>query len=78
MIVRKLRDARKELGRLVELVENGESVVITRRGREVAQMVRRTPTAADRRLPSLKLFRKRIAVRGNAMSRTVELLRNEE
>lgn len=40
-------EAKNTLGTLLDLVERGEEVVITRRGRPVARLVRETP-AVDR------------------------------
>jgi prevent-host-death family protein len=62
--------ARQELRSLLDEVATGEEVAVLRRGKEVARIV---PPSKDRprRLPSLRAFRRSIALRGAAMSRSV-------
>ncbi len=48
-----LREANQHFSRYIEAVERGEEIIITRRGRPIAKIVRlsrlREPTAAQRR-----------------------------
>ncbi len=64
-----VKEARENLKALLDRVEAGEEVVILRRGKEVARLV--PPARTTDRLPSLRLFRESIKVKGTAMSRTV-------
>ena len=71
-----IKEARRRLSELVGRAAHGESVWITRRGRKVARL---DPADSDRAggLPDLTEFRKSIAVRGKALSRTVADLRRD-
>jgi prevent-host-death family protein len=67
-----VRTAREKLPQLLDRVEKGEEVVVTRRGKAVARMV---PVLREpRRLPALTDFRKTIGRRGTP---SVTLLRAE-
>ncbi len=46
MYIVNVRQAKAELSRLLALVESGEEVVIARRGKQVARLVRFNPTVA--------------------------------
>lgn len=72
-----LKEARRRLSELVKAAERGESIVITRRGKEVARIV---PLATKRLkgLPDLTEFRKSIKLKGKPMSETVIEMRREE
>jgi len=72
-----IREARKRLSELVAAAERGESVTITRRGREVARLGPAVPDGG-RRLPDLSEFRARIRVKGKPLSETVVARRDEE
>ena len=72
-----LKEARKRLGELVGIVERGESVVITRRGRQVARLVP-AGTKASGRLPDLTRFRASIKVKGLSLTDELLAMRNEE
>ena len=76
MIEVSAKKARGEWSSLLKRVENGEEVVISRRGRKVARMV--SLRESPKRLPSLKAFRSRIRISGEPLSRTVVLSREEE
>jgi prevent-host-death family protein len=54
MTVFSLADAKANLSRLIELVQAGEEVTITRRGRPVVRLV---PPETEQRLPDLSAFR---------------------
>jgi len=72
-----LSEARKRLSELVRAAERGESVTITRRGKEVARIV---PAAQEpaKPLPDLAEFRASIRVKGKPLSQTVIDMRAEE
>ena len=72
-----LKEARKVLGDLVKAAERGETVVITRRGRKVAEIVAPKP-AKPGRLPDLSQFRASIKTKGKSLSRTVSDMRKSE
>ncbi len=75
MIEVSVKDARSQLSRLLDRIEQGEVVIITRRGKKVAKLV--SPKAGHR-LPSLKDFRASVAVKGRPLSHTVIDARNDE
>lgn len=61
--------ARQELRSLLDEVATGEEIAVLRRGKEVARIV--PPKGRSRRLPSLRAFRRSIALRGGPMSLSV-------
>ncbi len=69
-----VKDARSQLSALLDRVEKGEEIIITRRGKKVARVV---PPKAGHQLPRLKDFRASLKVRGKPMSETVINARNE-
>ena len=70
-----VKNARSNLSSLLDRVEAGEEIIITRRGKKVAKMV--LPQAEDH-LPSLKDFRSSFKVDGKPMSQEVIDARREE
>lgn len=72
-----LKEARRRLGALVKAAERGQSVVITRRGRNVARLVPAEATPATG-LPDMTEFRKSIRIKGRPLSKTVVAMRAEE
>lgn len=72
-----LKDARKRLGELVRAAENGESVVITRRGKEAARLVpvQHKPLKP---LRDLTAFRASFQVKGRSLLEELLAMRNEE
>jgi prevent-host-death family protein len=70
-----VKEARTRLSALLDRVERGEEIVITRRGRKIARLV---PTGRQEGLPSLKDFRAGIQASGEPLSRTVIVQRDEE
>ena len=72
-----MSEARKHLSDLVRTAERGESVVITRRGKEVARLVP-AEREALRLLPDLSEFRRSIEVKGKPLSETVLAMRAED
>ena len=72
-----LKEARRRLGDLVKAAEQGESTLITRRGRKVARVV---PVEKSPRkgLPDLAALRASITVKGKPLSETVCAMRQEQ
>ena len=76
MIEVNAKKARGELSSLLKRVEEGEEVVISRRGRKVARLV--SLKEGSKRLPSLMAFRAQVRISGEPLSRTVVQSREEE
>jgi prevent-host-death family protein len=71
-----VKEARSRFSAILSEVEEGNEIVIMRRGKAVARLV---PCADNRRkLSSLKDFRATIQLKGEAMSETVIRNRSEE
>jgi len=72
----KMSEARRRLSELVRAAERGESVTITRRGKEVARIV-----PAEQKplkpLPDLTEFRASIKIKGKPLSQVVSEMRDE-
>ncbi len=71
-----LKEARRRLGELVKVAEGGETVIITRRGREVARLVVAEPPQ-PKPIPDLAAFRASIEVQGKPLSEIVLDARRE-
>ena len=63
-----VKEARSKLSHLLDRVEKGEEIAITRRGEKVAIMV---SPGMNRKLPKLTTFRSSLKVRGKTLSQTV-------
>lgn len=63
-----VKEVRSKLSTLLNKVEQGEVITITRRGKKVARLVSTNTTAS---LPSLKEFRQTMAVSGKPMSEEI-------
>jgi prevent-host-death family protein len=72
-----IKDARRRLSDLVTAAERGESVVITRRGKEVARIVPPAPKPL-KRFPDLSEFRASIKVKGRSLTDELLAMRGEE
>jgi len=72
-----IREARQKLSDLVDVAEHGESVLITRHGKEVARLEAARPSQAGP-LPDLDDFRESIRVKGKPLSRQIEASRRQE
>ena len=69
MVEMSVKEARSKLSTLLKRVEEGDEIVILRRGKKVARLV---PTQGQgRRLPSLKDFRASIRIKGDSLSAVV-------
>ena len=62
MVQMSIREARAHLREILDRVAAGDSVSLTRRGREVARLV--PPARKPRRLPSMAAFRQRLLGEG--------------
>ena len=56
-----VKEARAGFSKLLDKVEQGQHILLTRRGRKVARFI---PPEQENRLPSLKAFRQEIARAG--------------
>ena len=63
-----VKEARSKLSELLNKVEQGQEITITRRGKKVARLV---STRSESTLPSLKDFRQTISVAGKPMSQEI-------
>lgn len=70
------KDARSRFSSLLDMVQEGDEVVILRRGRAVARLV--PPSGKVARLPDLKVFRNSIKIIGDPLSKMVIRERDEE
>ncbi len=71
-----VKEARDNIGKLLDRTQKGEEILISRRGKKVARLV--PVDGSKKRLPDLGAFRASIAVRGAALSQTVIDSRNME
>lgn len=71
-----VREARRRLAALLDSVETGNEVTITRRGRQVARLV--PAERPPKQFPDLSEFRKSITMRGESMLATLTRMRDEE
>jgi len=76
MVEINVKAARSHFSELLNLVEEGDEVVILRHGKAIAKLV--SPKEKKRSLPSLKEFRGSIQVKGKSLSKTVIRNREEE
>lgn len=64
-----VKEARNNIGKLLDRTQQGEEILISRRGQKVARLV--PVDVSEKRLPDLSDFRASVAVRGAALSQTV-------
>lgn len=76
MVKINVKDARSQFSSLLDIVEEGDEVVILRRGKPVARLV--SPESEHKSLPSLKDFRNSIRLKGKGLSHAVVQARQEE
>lgn len=74
MIQANVREAKARLSSYLAKVEQGEEVVILRRGRPVAVL---KPLEQATQLPSLQEFRRKVKVKGLSASETLIRMRRE-
>ena len=70
-----VKEARSKLSILLDKVERGEQIIITRRGKKIALLV---SMEREKTLPSLEQFRASISSAGKPLSETVIDNRQEE
>ena len=71
-----VKEVRRNLSELLDKVENGEVILISRHGKQIARL---TPSKrSTESLPSLKDFRARLQIQGRSLSETVIELRENE
>ena len=75
MLEVKVKEARARLGQLLNKVEAGQSVTLTRRGKKIACLV---ALDEEKHLPCLKEFRQSISVEGKGLSTAVIISREED
>ena len=63
-----IKEARSKLSSLLDKVERGEEIIITRRGKKIARLA---SLESNERLPSLKKFRDSIKITGTSLSKTI-------
>jgi prevent-host-death family protein len=71
-----LAEAKAQLSRLIAMVEAGEDITITKRGRAVARLVPSSP--ARQQLPSLAELRSRLPEQTQTAGEFIRDLRNGE
>jgi prevent-host-death family protein len=71
-----VKEMRSNLSALLERVERGEEIIITRHGKKVARLISARNPAAT--LPSLDEFRSTIKVTGEPLSKAVIAARKKE
>lgn len=71
-----VKEVRSNLSEILDRVEQGEDIIVTRRGKRVARIT--SPEADPRPLGSLRNFRERIHVQGNSLSETIIRQREAE
>ena len=71
-----VKEARSKFSSILDQVQEGDEVVIRRRGKEIARLV--PPKDKGKRLPGLKKFRDAIRVKGESLSAVVKHGRSEE
>ena len=74
MIEVNVKEARSNLSSLLNKVNHGEEIAVTRHGKKVACLV---PPDSVGRLPSLKKFRETIRNSGETLSHSVVMSRKE-
>jgi prevent-host-death family protein len=76
MIVTSIKEARGNLSSLLQKVEHGEEVVITRHGKRIARIT--SPKGQTHHLPGLADFRSALSVKGKPLSQAVIDFRGTE
>ena len=70
-----VKEARSSFSQLLNKVEQGQDILLTRRGKKVACLVSPEKECS---LPSLKEFRKTITLSGAGLSTAVQVARDKE
>lgn len=66
-------EARKQLGKLLDLAMLGEEIIITRYGKDFIKLVpvKEEQLNTEKKLPSRREFRSKIKIKGKPLSKTV-------
>jgi len=70
-----IKEARSNFSQLLNKVEQGQDILLIRRGKKVARLV---PPEKNCSLPSLKEFRQTISLSGEELSSVVQEARDKE
>jgi prevent-host-death family protein len=70
------KEARSKFSSILDQVQEGDEVIIRRRGKEIARLV--PPKGEGKRLPWLKKFRAAIRIKGGSLSTAVKHGRSED
>jgi len=70
-----VKEARSGFSKLIRKVEQGQNIILTRRGKRVACLV---PPEQESHLPSLREFRETIVLSGEKLSSAVLASRDED
>lgn len=73
-----IRELRAQIGRLLDAVEAGEEIVIERRGKPVARLVRIATRQATVCFPDRRAFRQQIPPNRTSSAELVRALREDE
>jgi prevent-host-death family protein len=73
-----IRELRAQIDRLLDAVEAGEEVVIERRGKPVARLVRIAARRATVCFPDRRAFRQRIPLNRTSSAELIRALREDE
>jgi prevent-host-death family protein len=71
-----IKDTRRQLKTLLDRVEAGETIAISRRGAVIAKLV--PPDTRKKRLPSLMALRRTIRSKGRPLSTLIQEARMED
>lgn len=71
MIKASVKEARQNFSHLLDQVENGEEIVISRRGNIIAHIIPHATVKSNKKLPSLKKFREKIKTKGKSLSKMI-------
>jgi prevent-host-death family protein len=70
-----IKQAREQLPDLIDRVEAGEEIIISRQGRPVAQLV--AAPRSSKQLPSLAAFRGKVGLPGTAAAQLLRVERDD-
>ncbi len=72
-----VREARQQIGSLLDAVKAGEKVVITRRGKPVAKLIVIEPEESNLRFPDRSKFREQISTSQKTSDVLIREMRDE-
>ena len=71
MIKTNVKEARQRFSFLLDQVEHGEEILISRRGHIIAHIIPHNPKKKKKHLPSLKALRNTIDTKGKPLSKVI-------